>query len=68
MIERTDIKPNASQPHTLPSRTSQRTIQSLSKSVSEPTHGRKESTGIQQRITKMANYVLKREFCVFLET
>jgi hypothetical protein len=34
---------HASQPHTLPSHTSQRYDQSLSKSVSVPTHGRQES-------------------------
>jgi len=51
MIKRTDIKAHASQPHTLSSRTSQRTNQSLPKSVSAPTHdqndrqtsGRKEA-------------------------
>ena len=34
---------HASQPHILPSHTSQRYYQSLSKSVSVPTHGRQES-------------------------
>ena len=37
-----DIKANASQPHTLSSPTSQRSIQSLPKSVSAPTHGQTE--------------------------
>ena len=49
---------NASQPHTLPSPTSQRSIQSLSKSVSAPTQGRKESTGIQHCIKAIAGEVV----------
>ena len=36
-----------------------RTRQSLSKSVSEPTHGRKESTGIQHCIKAIAGEVVK---------
>lgn len=42
MTGTTRHKAHASQPHTLPSRTSHRSIQSLSKSVSEPTHGQKK--------------------------
>lgn len=42
MTETLRHKAHASQPHTLPSPTSQRSIQSLSKSVSAPTHGQKE--------------------------
>lgn len=36
-----------------------RTGQSLSKSVSEPTHGRKESTGIQHCIKAIAGEMVK---------
>lgn len=42
MTENLEHKARASQPHTLPSSTSQRSIQSLSKSVSAPTHGQKK--------------------------
>ncbi len=38
---------------------SQRISQSLTKSVSEPTHGRKESTGIQHCIKAIAGEVVK---------
>ena len=42
MTETLRHKANASQPHTLPSHTSQRSIQRLSKSVSARTHGQKK--------------------------
>ncbi len=42
MTETLRHKALASQPHTLPSPTSHRSIQSLSKSVSAPPHGQKE--------------------------
>ncbi len=62
MIKRTDIKAHASQPHTLSSRTSQRTNQSLPKSVSVPTHvqndrqtsGRKEARLPNTGLAKVA--------------
>jgi len=42
MTENLGHKAHASQPHTLPSHTSQRSIQSLSKSVSALPHGQKK--------------------------
>ena len=39
-----------------------RTSQSLSKSVSSPTHGRKESTGIQHCIRAIAGEVVKSRY------
>ena len=45
---------NASQPHTLPSPTSQRKSQSLSKSVSVPTHGR------QKRCSKLKDKMAEK--------
>ena len=42
MTENLRHKAHASQPHTLPSHTSQRSIQSLSKSVSAASHGQKK--------------------------
>ena len=43
---------NVSQPHTLPSRTSQRTNQSLSKSVSVPTH--RQKSPVHNRVDRPA--------------
>jgi hypothetical protein len=53
-------KAHPSQPHTLPSHTSQRTNQSLSKSVSEPTHGRpKRKHGHTTKPIRNAGYGAK---------
>ena len=55
MIKRTDIKAHASQPHTLPSRTSQRTDQSLPKSVSVPTHDQKDRQTSGRKEARLPN-------------
>ncbi len=55
MIKRTDIKAHASQPHTLSSRTSQRTNQSLPKSVSVPTHDQKDRQTSGRKEARLPN-------------
>jgi hypothetical protein len=59
MTKTMHISANPSQPCTFASRTSQRTDQSLQKSMSAPTHGRRKSTGIQHCIRAIAGKVVK---------
>ena len=56
---------HASQPHTLPSHTSQRYNQSLSKSVSVPTHGRQDIAAklIDNEIKRQKSPVPNRVDC-----
>ncbi|HZH68987.1 MAG TPA: hypothetical protein VFD80_00875 [Flavobacteriaceae bacterium] len=61
MTKTMHISANPSQPCTFASRTSQRTDQSLQKSMSAPTHGRRKSTGIQHCIRAIAEEVIKSE-------
>ncbi len=55
---------NASQSHTLSSRICRPTSQNLTKSVSDPTHGRTQSTGTQQSIKIIAEIAVNMNIVV----